>query len=223
MSTPANTATQTETPNSAGSEDLTPEQRAEMAEKRHRDTQSAYTKGQQKLKQAEAEAEALREMVTKNVVINLPEEQQTELDELKYSDPVAWREKLNTYEDAAKSEALGQLEEATAKARETAGAQNELERRQQVLTEFNESAKVTITDELIANDVPPRITNKLANGDITFEEFLTEVDEYVNTGKVIKDEETLGQPNLNKAAGGSTPGNAKAEESLSGSYAKDVY
>ena len=221
MSTPDITATQTET--SQSDSQLTPEEAIAKAEKRYRDTQAAYTKGQQALKAARAEADALKELITAQMSVNLTTEQRDELDDLKYSDPDAWRVKVNEYEQIARQETESRLAEVTTKAGETAGAEFELSRRQQVLEEFNESSEVKITDEIIANEVPPRITNKLANGEISFEDFLTEVHEYVTTGKVFKDEKTLGQPNLGKVSGGKSPSTDKAEESLTSSYAKDLY
>jgi uncharacterized protein YpiB (UPF0302 family) len=56
---------------------------------------------------------------------------------------------------------------------------DELQRRYDYLDEFNKEREVPITPELLGNDIPPRITNKLAKDEITFEEFLDGVSEYL--------------------------------------------
>ncbi len=56
---------------------------------------------------------------------------------------------------------------------------DELQRRYDYLDEFNEGREVPITPELLDDDIPPRITNKLAKGEITFEKYLDEVSEYL--------------------------------------------
>ena len=194
---------------------------AATIEHRRRSTQGAFTKNQQKLKSIEAEKDALLNKIATPVTFT-PEEQE-KLDDLKYSDPEAWRDELNKLEKSKKDEAQSKLVELTGEASKEAGAQFELARRQQVLEEFNESATVAITDELIANDVPPRITKKLEEGKITFEDFLDEVSTYLNKGKTVKNEETLDQPNLNKLSGGKTPSDAKAPKALAENYKNDIY
>lgn len=202
----------------------TPEELVAIAEKRRRDTQAAYTKSQQALKAKEAELQKLREQLEKAVTVELPQDVKEELEDLKYNDPEAWRNRMNNLEQEAKRKQQEELESLTGEARKAAEVQFELSRRQQVLEEFNASAEVPITDEIIANEVPPRITNKLDKGEISFEEFLQEVEAYVNTGKTVPKEPTLGQPNLSELGGGTTPSNkTKADANISQAYAKDVY
>jgi len=224
MSTPeTNPATQTDKTQSEAETQPTPEELLALAEKRRRDTQAAYTKSQQALKAKEAELAKLQEQLQKRVQVNIPEDVKAELEELKYEDPEAWRNRMNNLEAEAKREQEAELASLTGEARKAAEAQFELSRRQQVLEEFNASASVAITDELIANEVPPRITRKLDSGEISFEEFLSEVEDYVNKGKVVAKEETLGQPNLNKLGGGKEPSKNKADANISDAYANDIY
>ena len=68
---------------------------------------------------------------------------------------------------------------------------------------FNkENPDSQITEAVVANDVPPRITTKLAKGKITFEDFLVEVQTYLGKGKAVKQEKTAGQPDLSELGGG---------------------
>lgn len=234
MSTPeTNPATQPtsqeavadKTPQEGSKSEPTPEELVAIAEKRRRDTQAAYTKSQQALKAKEAELQKLREQLEKAVTVELPQDVKEELEELKYNDPEAWRNRMNNLEQEAKRKQQEELESLTGEARKAAEVQFELSRRQQVLEEFNASAKVPITDEIIANEVPPRITKKLDSEEISFEEFLSEVESYVTTGKTVPKEPTLGQPNLGEIGGGTTPSNtgAKADANISKAYANDIY
>jgi len=56
---------------------------------------------------------------------------------------------------------------------------------------------------VVANDIPPRITNKLKNGEVTFEEFLSEAGAYLDKGKVASNESDPALPELHKETGGS--------------------
>jgi hypothetical protein len=225
MSNPEETATQQEPQTSVDSTqpELTTEEKLEIAEKRRRDTQAGYTKGQQTIKAQEAEIVALKKQLEQAAKVVIPKEEQDRLDDLMYEDPVAWRQELNKVESKVLSESRARLEELTGEARKAAEREFELDRRRQVLEEFNASAPIAITDEIIANDVPPRITKKLAEGTIAFEDYLNEVSEYLGKGKVVKNEEVLNQPNLSTLAGGTKPSNYKADESLSASYAKTIF
>ena len=225
MSNPDNSATQKEPNSSEASETETPSLEDQLAtsEKRRKDTQAGYTKGQQANKAKDAVIAALTKQLEESTQIAVTPEQQAELDDLKFSDPVAWREKLNTIEDENLVKSRAKLTELSDEASGAAGREFELERREQVLKEFNASAKIVITDEVIANDVPPRISNKLVNNEITFDEYLVEVSIYLDKGKTIKNNDTLNQPNLGDIGGGRTPSDTKPEKTLSGNYKQDLY
>jgi len=183
----------------------------------------SYTKSRQNLKAVEAERDTLTELLSGTAKVEIPKEEQERLETLKYEDPDKWRKEIDSIEKKAIGDSRAKIAELTGEAKGAAEQTFEVDRRQQVLSEFNESAEVQITEELIAQEVPPRITNKLAEGKISFEKFLEEVAAYVGKGKVVNNEETLEQPNLGNLAGGKTPGDAKAEESTSKQYKDTVY
>jgi len=223
MSNPDTTATQPEpTAPVEKQEEPTWEEKLKIAEQRRRDTQAAYTKGQQELKALKAEKQALLDIVSKSTKVELPAEEQERLDSLKYSDPEAWRNEVNRLEEQQISEARTKVAELTGEASEVAKREFELNRRQQVLEEFNASAEVPITAELIATDVPPRFTKKLEEGQ-PFEEFLEDVSKYLNTGKVVENPGSLDQPNLGDMAGGIDSKDIKPAKSLTDSYKNDLY
>lgn len=198
---------------------------AAVAEQRYRNTQSSYTKARQKNKALEAEKALLRKKVVGTVPVQLTAEQKEELEELKFSNPDEWRTKLNQYEAKARAEYDKQLEDEVKQVSTTTLEADELASRAEVLTQFNrEFPDFHIDDDVIANDIPPRITNKLDKGEISFREFLTECHEYSKTGKVVKQpDSSTKMTNLSKMGGGDTPdANAMKEDAIT-TYDKEVY
>ncbi len=187
---------------------------AVASEKKYRDTQASFTKGQVNLTELEAENLALREQIANNSQkpLELTKEDADRLNDLKFTDPEAWRKEINSLEQSNSAKNLEALNEVTADVRTKAGQQFELTRRGEVLARFNEGRENPINDEVIANDIPPRITNKLKDGKISFEDFLSEVDSYLSKGKTVNKEADPELPELHKRNGGSTPANAASGE-----------
>ncbi|RKZ26368.1 hypothetical protein DRQ29_04990, partial [bacterium] len=102
---------------------------AVAATKSYRDNQSGFTKSQQSLKETEAEVTALREKLAKYTSKSLelsPEDRQT-LDNLKATNPEAWREELNKLETQSKQAIQEELDASTEEARTQASGEYELE------------------------------------------------------------------------------------------------
>jgi len=188
-------------------------------EKRFKDTQGAFTKSQQELKATKARLEALEKLTTPKV--ELDEATKTELEDLKFSDPDAWRAKLNKLEIEAQNAHKATLTEAERQASQAA----ELENRAQILAEFQAShPNLVINDDVIKYDVPPRITNKLESGEISFEQYLNDVSDYLNQGKVIGDgNKVTGQPNLKDVGGDDTPTDGAVQKDIVKDYANIVF
>ena len=192
---------------------------AAMAESRRRNTQGSYSKGQQDLKAMRAENEELRKLASQSTNIALTEEQQTELEDLKFSDPDAWRAKLNELEGQAREQTASSLQEV----KKNAGVAAELERRAQVLAEYNNlNPGVQITNDAIANEVPPRITKQLETGEVTFEEFLALASNYL-TPSTIGQAQLDTPTNIGSVGGGSTVSEAAASEDVVLSYTNEIY
>ena len=65
-------------------------------------------------------------------------------------------------------------------------------------------------DEVIENDIPPRITKKLADGKIDFAGFLAECKDYLTKGKVLAQPDTPPDiPNLGAVPGSSAKPDGK--------------
>ena len=185
----------------------------EKAEKRRRDTQAAFTKSQQALKAREAELQVL-----KTTGPAITPEVAKELEDLKFKDPDAWKSRLDKIQDEHKATIAAKTKELT----DQVVNQSELERRASVLAEFNAAnPSLVITDEVIQYDIPPRITKKLAEGKVSFEDFLVEVKEYLSTPKRVKADGVEQQPNLSKEGGGSTP--TVDSGKVTTSYEKEIF
>lgn len=172
---------------------------AAKLEKRRRDTQSALSKTSQQLAAEETMRKELEKRVAAQVKITMSDDEAQELESLKYDDPEAWRQRMNQLEQKATTSVQEELSNISTQASQQA----ELNRRAQVLHEFNLAAQVAITDEVLANDIPPRIVKKLEDGKVTFEEFLTEAHDYLVTPKKVGSPKLSAQPNLGSAGGSS--------------------
>lgn len=189
---------------------------AEIAEQRRRETQAAYTKGQQRLKALEAEKALLAEKVG-----SLSVKDTEELERLKAYDPDAWYEKKKQLETQSKQELQQKLQEVSSRAAQEA----ELERRTQLLEEFNASHPgFELTDQIIELDVPARYTKQLEKGEVTFEQFLENVHKHLTVPKTVGDgNKPLNQPDLGKLGGGDTPSKATTAVDIVNSYKKEIF
>lgn len=189
---------------------LTPPESTQQVdyEKRFKDTQAFATRIAQEKADTERELVELKAELsvlktTAKPSLTIDAQVQSELEDLKYSDPEAWRTRVNEIETAANAEFNSKIVEA----KQLSSQQLELQRRANVLTQFqNEHPDVVFTDELLHLDIPQRIVKELENGKVTYEEFLNNVYNYVKTPKVIgSTTKTLEQPNLSKTGGDDTP------------------
>lgn len=180
-------------------------------EKRFKDTQAAFTKSRQELAAIKAELQAAKEMQQ----FSMPADVKARLDELKFSDPDAWRVEMNAFEQS-KTTKFNELH-----ANNTQAILSELnqEDRVQTLKEFNSLHGVEITESLLQNEIPNRIHNELNSGAIDYATYLAKCVEYMRTPKVIAGtQEVLGQPNIGKIGGGATPGEAASNINIETAY-----
>ena len=191
-------------------------------EKRFKDTQAFATKVAQEKADAVRELQELKAELsvlktTAKPSLTIDEQVQSELEDLKYSDPDAWRAKVNELEQKANLEFNSKIDEA----KKLSSQQLELQRRANILTQFQtEHPDVEFTDELLHLDIPQRIVKELENGKVTYEEFLNNVYNYVKTPKVVGSAtKTLEQPNLSKTGGDDTPTkNSSSNQNIIQSY-----
>jgi hypothetical protein len=192
------------------------------SERRRRDTQAAYTRTSQEKARLEAENKHLAEGWQKDFSSSMTTEQQAELEELKVTDPEAWRIKLNELENARQAK----FNETRTSIQQKAVGESELDYRQRALQEFSEAhPDLKLTDDVIQNDIPPRLTKQLENGEVTFGAFLDKVAEYMTKGRVVKPTEEVpnGGVDLGKAAGGSLPDGNAIKEASKTQYNDEIY
>lgn len=193
---------------------------AARAELRFRHTQSEYDKNKHELRVLKAENEALSKYILPK--LDLTVEQKEELEDLKGTNPEAWRDKVNQLEKEAKSK----IDDDVSKVKLSARQEAEKERRREVLDDFiSSNPELGITDEVMSNDIPPRIKSKLEKGEVTFEEFLVEVKDYLSKAKKVSDKtlDTDKDPDLNKVGGGSTATNEAVEKDIIQSYNDAIF
>lgn len=148
------------------------------AEKRRRHTVASYTKGQQHIKTLEAQNDFLKQKIEAS--INLTQEQRDELEELKFKDPDAWRAKLDNLEAAHKREFDAQVSAELDRIKNLSVEEFEKEKLADQLRRFIEAnPELDITKDEIADQIPPIYMKRLANQEITFEEFLANVKKFL--------------------------------------------
>lgn len=168
---------------------------AVTAEKRRLDTVASFTKSQQALKVAEAER---AELLAKSKV-GLTSEQVAELEELKYTDAEAYYDKRKEFEKANKKEFKDNLDSVA----NTISAEEEVERRTELISEFEATHNIKIDDDFVENELPAKLLKQLEDGTYNFEQFLVKVADYIN--KPIKTTTHTKQIDLSKEAGSQTP------------------
>ena len=180
-------------------------------EKRFKDTQAAFTKSRQELAATKAELQAAKEMQQ----FAMPADVKARLDELKFSDPDAWRVEMNAFEQSK----TAKFNEINATNTQAILSELNQEDRVQTLKEFNSLHGVEITESLLQNEIPNRIHNELNSGAIDYATYLAKCVEYLKTPKVIAGtQEVLGQPNIGKIGGGATPGEAASNMNIETAY-----
>ena len=177
---------------------------AVAATKSFRDTQAAYTKSQQKLKEMEAELEVLRNQVTTNIdpTSLLTPEEKKELDQLKYQNPEKWRGVMQILENKARE----QVNQNLSSTRQVAGKQAAIEQRMKILEEFNKGLDTPLTPEQLDMEVPPAWAQQVLEGKMDFVDYLEKAAKFLGSTKTIErtpaPEKTT---NMNQTTGSSTP------------------
>ncbi|NRA77875.1 MAG: hypothetical protein HRU18_06680 [Pseudoalteromonas sp.] len=190
-------------------------------ELRRRDTQSALSRSTQTADALTAENNLLAESLASQTSGATPE-QLSKLEELKATDVEEWRKEVNKIEAANKTAAVTARDEIKTKAKN----ESEIERRARLLEEYNTAnPKAMLTDDVITNDIPPRLTNQLADGTINFDQFMAKAAKYITTGKVM----TKGtaapeqEPDIGKMGGSHLPDGTAVDSEIVSTYKTELY
>ena len=191
--------------------------------KRTRDAQRALSKAQLERERLAKEKEELEKIAREAVPADfqLTPEQIEEIEKLKFTDPEEYRIRVNKLEEEARRKQDERLREIQEKARQEAENMYLSQTRQAVLEEFRKAnPDVPITDEVLANDVPPRFTKELNEGKYDYETYLQKVAQFLRANKVVAGKEIPDTPDLGNLAGATTPGKVAAEKQGKVDYKK---
>ncbi len=193
---------------------------AANAEKRRRDTQSALSTTRQKLAAAEEVNSKLEAKLLANAQPTISQDMQDNLDDLKAHDPDEWRAQMNKLESDTYTTNKESLSAINAEARQVSEQQS----RTAQLVEYNkENPDFPIDDSSLENDIPPRITKKLEQGKITFEEFLAQASDYMQKGTVVATGSTENDTTLTSLGGGSEPTDSARTRQAEATYETEIY
>ena len=174
-----------------------------LTEKKARGHQAKAIKSIQENTSLKATNTVLEQSI--NSSTQLTAEQDAELLELKMTDPDAWFVKKVQYENEAKQLNAVKMKELTDAASELALKDLTLSERNDALAEFQTRTGIELTDDVMENDIPPRLQAKI--GTIPFDDYLNEVAAFLGKGKVVKKtDEGLDATNLGDLAGGLSAG-----------------
>ncbi len=196
------------------------------SEKRTRDAQAELSKSQNTNRGLEAENGVLKQSAMSIVPddFQLSDADLSAVEKLKTSDPEAYRLKVNQLEKDAKEHQAKALDESTSKARTDAQSSHIAKSRVTLLSEFRDAnPDLLISDDVLVNDVPPRLLKGVQDGDYTYEEYLLKVKAYVGTGKSAKKGDEGDPHNIHKMNGSQTPGKKAAEKQGQGDYNKMTF
>lgn len=168
----------------------------EKLTQRFKDTQSAYTKGQQEISKLNAKLKVFAEQGHSLVVEGLDSERMLEL---KDSDPDKWYEERRKLELQAQKNFEDRLSKAQADA--VAGF---IKSEEDILMADFKRRNPNITDEFIRDHIPVGIQRKYQNGELDFSGFLMEVEKFAKTPTVVGGDtnKVPNQPNLSNIGNG---------------------
>lgn len=154
------------------------------------------------IKQLKKNKSILLDEIGKSTGLSLTSTQQAELEDLKFSDPDGWRNKLNKLEAEAKDVAKTQIEKKLNIKLDGEEQEAEVEYRTKLLAQHNrDNPDFQLTDEVIQNNIPPRIVQQLGQGKITFPSFLKKAKGYLLQNKTVQKQKINPTHNLSKIAG----------------------
>lgn len=194
---------------------------AANAVRRQRDTQSSFTRSQERIKMLESENTQIVERWAGDVSKNLTTEQRAELEELKNTDPEEWRIKLNDYEN----ENANKVKETHSAIQKKAQQETALEKRTRLLQEYNDNnPDYQLTDDVIDNELPAGFSKQLESGDISFEDFLSKSKDYLSAPKKISTgEEAPDETDLSNLGGKDRPSDDAIAGDIKETYKNETY
>lgn len=153
-----------------------------------RETQASYTRGQQALKEVEAQKGFLYEKLQSDLDLSI--RQNEELETLKFEDPDKWLATLDTLKTKAKSDFDATISEGLSHVSSEASKNFALSTREEILKNFSEAnPEVNLLDQSVRDQIPPVLLTQLESGVISSGDFLEKAKNFVignvNTAKKL--------------------------------------
>lgn len=182
---------------------------AVTSEIRRRNTESSFTRANQKNLELQAELDVYKTLVPTS--LNISDEDQEALDTLKYSDPDAWFERVSDIKAKAKDGFSSRTEEAVIAAKQEAVKNDTVASRAKLLEQFNSNTATPLTDEQLQYDIPPRLLKRVENGELAFGDMIQQAHDFINGNKVVEQPEYTEEPTFDGTPGGgpTEPGDKK--------------
>ncbi len=194
--------------------DLSPVEMALLeTEKRRRGSQAAVTREQNKASRFELELAQVKEKIPQM-------ETRAPIDEsLKYSDPDEYiRQSL----EAKRSDPYEEVFDAASQyAQQTVGEQSVA----RVIEDYNQAnPKTPLTEQMLDNDIPPRMLQELASGHVTPQDFLARAGAMLyGSGDSNGNQDIPVTPDLGNVGGTTTPTDDGSNDAMAANYAKAVF
>lgn len=179
------------------------QKKAELAEKRRRDTQSVLTPVQQENARLKAENKVLQDLAAGAPTLSLDSETQARLDALKYKDPEAWRLEMNNLEVSAHKQARADFEQKVQSEVEVTFTAEEQAVNRDLAAEFFK-VNTDLNPEEFESAVPAGLAEDLKSKKISIVEFLTKGAEVIRNIPT-KSSKAPNSPNIGGVAGSVNP------------------
>lgn len=188
----------------------------------NKETNDSHMADQQAIASFKAQNDVLtkkvQSLLAKGAYSTLNTSDKERLDELRTDDPESWRAEM----DALEARVSTATDEDLKKQLSDADSGAIIAARSKLLDAHNAANPGRqITQDVIDNDVPPRIKNKLVRGTIDFAEFLAEVSEYTARGKKVVQNPVPKTKKFNTVGG--TSDSAKSASVAGTSYEDEIY
>lgn len=151
----------------------------------------------------------------------LSSEEQDRLDSLKYSDPEAWREAMNSLEssrEAKVNEFLNERKQVHSEKLQKAELDQAVEDLQAKYSDF----KDVISENTLVDNIPYGLTAKYKKGEISVTDYLEKAYTFITAAGVINPQSSS-VPDLSAATGSSRPSRQAVDKDLLASYKDTIF
>lgn len=177
-----------------------------VAEQRRKDAQAALTPLQQENARLKAELQEQKHSVNTSVITP---EKQTELDDLKFTDPDKWRTEMNTIEQENQKASQSRIDEETKK-------QTDIATTQQFLRQ-----NPNLDAKLVQQVIPSAMKGKYEAGELSMQDLLDAGKKLLN-GATVASVMAPNTPNIGDVAGSDKPTDQAKQKQVEKDWTKTL-